>query len=66
MPIFAGVMTNLCCETSAREAFCRGFRVKFVADATSTGDETMQLATLRNLAFGFADVCLAEDLPGSP
>jgi nicotinamidase-related amidase len=64
--VIAGVMTNLCCETSAREAFCRGFRVKFVADATSTEDEAMQLATLRNLAFGFADVCLAEDLLGPP
>lgn len=27
--IVSGVMTNLCCETTAREAFVRGFRVFF-------------------------------------
>ncbi len=60
--VIAGVMTNLCCETTAREAFCRNYRVKFVADATSTALDGMQLATLTNLAYGFAEVCLAEDL----
>ena len=34
--VVCGVMTNLCCETTAREAFCRGYRVKFVADGTGT------------------------------
>ena len=59
-----GVMTNLCCETSAREAFCRGYRVKFVGDATGTAADSMQIATLINLAYGFAQVVLTEDLLG--
>jgi nicotinamidase-related amidase len=60
--VVCGVMTNLCCETTAREAFCRGYRVKFVADATGTAADTMQIASLINLSYGFAQVVLAEDI----
>lgn len=52
--IVTGVMTNLCCETSAREAFIRGFRVFFSTDATATSNEDLHLSTLKNLAYGFA------------
>ncbi|XP_061990435.1 nicotinamidase 2-like [Rosa rugosa] len=52
--IVTGVMTNLCCETTAREAFVRGFRVFFSTDATATSDEELHEATLKNLAYGFA------------
>jgi nicotinamidase-related amidase len=60
--VVCGVMTNLCCETSAREAFCRGYRVKFVADGTGTAADPMQIATLVNLSYGFAQVVLAEEI----
>lgn len=49
-----GVMTNLCCETTAREAFVKGFRVFFSTDATATLDLELHEATLKNLAYGFA------------
>jgi nicotinamidase-related amidase len=62
--VVCGVMTNLCCETSAREAFCRGYRVQFVADATGTATDSMQIATLINLAYGFAQVVLTENILG--
>ncbi|XAR69531.1 hypothetical protein NMG60_11001157 [Bertholletia excelsa] len=52
--IVAGVMTNLCCETTAREAFVRGFRVFFSTDATATSSKELHEATLKNLAYGFA------------
>lgn len=52
--IVSGVMTNLCCETTAREAFVRGFRVFFSADATATVNEELHEATLKNMAYGFA------------
>nr|CAD1836222.1 unnamed protein product [Ananas comosus var. bracteatus] len=48
------VMTNLCCETTAREAFVRGFRVFFSADATATANRELHEATLKNMAYGFA------------
>ncbi|TKY69086.1 Nicotinamidase 2 [Spatholobus suberectus] len=49
-----GVMTNVCCETTAREAFVRGFRVFFSADATAASNADLHEATLKNLAYGFA------------
>ncbi|KAI3782537.1 hypothetical protein L2E82_12587 [Cichorium intybus] len=52
--IVTGVMTNLCCETTAREAFVRGFRVFFSTDATATSSEELHQATLMNMAYGFA------------
>lgn len=54
--IVTGVMTNLCCETTAREAFVKGFRVFFSTDATATSDLELHEATLKNLAYGFAYV----------
>ncbi len=54
--IIAGVMTNCCCETTARDAFVRDYRVFFVADATATVNDELHLATLKNLAFGFAHI----------
>ncbi|CAN4087520.1 unnamed protein product [Withania somnifera] len=51
--IITGVMTNLCCETTAREAFVRGFRVFFSTDATATSSAELHDATLKNLAYGF-------------
>jgi nicotinamidase-related amidase len=32
----AGYMTQMCCDTTARQAFHRGFRVEFLSDATGT------------------------------
>ncbi|GAB2282123.1 Nicotinamidase 2 [Dionaea muscipula] len=52
--IVTGVMTNLCCETSARDAFTRGFRVFFSTDATATSSPDLHDATLKNMAYGFA------------
>jgi nicotinamidase-related amidase len=55
-----GVMTNLCCESTARDAFYRDFQVFFHADATGTDTEEMHLASLLNLAFGFSFVTTAD------
>jgi len=32
----AGYMTHMCCDTTAREAVHRGFKVEFLSDATGT------------------------------
>ncbi|CAM0903692.1 unnamed protein product [Alopecurus aequalis] len=60
--IVAGVMTNLCCETTARDAFVRGFRVFFSADATATASRDLHEATLMNMAYGFAYIVDCERL----
>ncbi len=54
--VVSGVMTNLCCESTARDAYFRDYRVFFPADGTGTISEEMHLASLLNLAFGFAYV----------
>jgi ureidoacrylate peracid hydrolase len=38
--IITGIETNICCDTTAREAMQREFRVLFVSDATATSDGT--------------------------
>jgi len=62
--IITGVMTNLCCESTARDAYFRDYRVFFLMDATGTVDEELHLSTLRNLAFGFAYVTDTEEILG--
>lgn len=34
--IICGYMTHMCCDTTARQAFHRGFKVDFLSDATGT------------------------------
>jgi len=60
--LVSGVMTNLCCETTARDAFVRDFRVFFLADGTATAGDDYHLATLKNLAYGFAYVLTCDEV----
>jgi len=52
--VITGVMTHLCCETTARSAFVNGFDVFFAIDGTAAHDEDNHFATLLNLSHGFA------------
>ena len=58
-------MTNLCCESTVRDAYYRDYRVFFPADATGSVSEEMHRASLLNLAFGFAFVTTAGEVIGS-
>lgn len=60
--VVTGVMTHLCCETTARAAFVRGFDVLFPVDGTATYDLDFHRSALRNLAHGFATLTLVHDL----
>jgi len=60
--VICGIMTNVCCESTARDAFMRDFRVFFPADANGSVTEELHLASLKNLAFGFAYVCRSEEI----
>ena len=62
--VISGVMTNLCCETTARDAFMRDYRVFFLIDGTATGKDEHHLATLKNLGFGFAYLMTCDELIG--
>ena len=63
--VITGVMSHLCCETTARSAFVRGFEVFFPVDGTATYNEDFHLATLINLSHGFAVPVLMEELQNS-
>ena len=58
--VITGVMTNMCCESTARDAYFRDYRVFLPADATGSINEEMQLASLMNLALGFAFVTTSD------
>ena len=60
--IISGVMTHLCCETTARSAFMRGFDVFFLIDGTATYNEDHHLATLLNLGHGFANLVFVNEI----
>lgn len=60
--IITGVMTHLCCETTARSAFVQGYNVFFPIDGTATYNEKFHFSTLTNLAHGFANIVLIENL----
>lgn len=60
--IVAGIETNVCCETTAREAMVRDFRVLFLSDGTTTGGlpgltvDEVQRASLATVGTFFAEV----------
>jgi len=66
--VIGGVMTHLCVETTAREAFCRDFHAVVLLDGTAAPDESLHLSALRTLAHGVARVITCSEaraaLPG--
>jgi isochorismate hydrolase len=60
--VISGVMTHLCCETTARSAFMRGFEIFFAVDGTATYNEAFHRAALTNLAHGFATLTLVSEV----
>lgn len=59
--VIGGVLTNLCCETTARDAFVNDFNVFFLGDGTAASDPELHLASCRNIAYGFGRVLGVED-----
>lgn len=62
--VISGVMTHLCCETTARSGFIRGYDVFFLVDGTAAYHRSYHLATLRNLGHGFATLVTTEEILG--
>ena len=66
--IVGGIATNLCCETTAREANARDFRVFFLRDGTATSDigdlsaDEIQRATCTTLGFAFVQLISVEEM----
>ena len=60
--VLCGVHAHLCCETTARSAFIRGYDVFVVVDGTATYNETLHRASLLNLTHGFATPVLSREI----
>jgi isochorismate hydrolase len=63
--VITGVMTHLCCETTARSGFVNGFRIWFPVDGTATYSQHFHLSTIRNLSHGFATPVLIRNVIGA-
>jgi ureidoacrylate peracid hydrolase len=68
--LISGIATNICCETTAREAAQRDFRVMFLRDGTATKDmlgvpaAELQRATCASLGMVFAEVLTIDEALG--
>jgi ureidoacrylate peracid hydrolase len=66
--IVTGIATNVCVDTTAREAVVRDFRVFFASDGTGTNvmggvaADDLARATLATMAFGFAKVVTVDEM----
>ncbi len=60
--LITGTLTNVCCESSARDAFTEGFRVVMVADANAARRDAEHNATLHTIYRSFGDVRSTSDI----
>lgn len=60
--VISGIMTNMCCESTARDAYYRDYKIFFLADGTGSINKEMHLASLLNLAFGFSYITTTDSI----
>ncbi|MGA8613069.1 MAG: isochorismatase family cysteine hydrolase [Xanthobacteraceae bacterium] len=60
--IMTGVATNVCVETTARQAFLRDYYVVFTSDCTATYSQAEHDATLHNIDSFFGAVVTADEV----
>ncbi len=60
--IICGLMTHLCCETTARSAFVRGFEVIMPVDGTASYNRMFHLSSIYNLSHGFAYITRIKEI----
>lgn len=59
--VVCGVMTDCCCDTTARSAFNRGYETWLVSDACGSANKTQHQAGLRGFSFAFGEVPSTEE-----
>ncbi len=60
--LVAGTITNVCCESTARDAMQHGYETIMVADANAARDRDAHLATLSTFIQFFGDVLMTEEV----
>lgn len=59
--LIAGTATNVCCESSARDAMMLDYRVIMISDANATWTDEEHTAALNNCILFFGDVMTADE-----
>ena len=62
--LVAGTATNVCCESTARDAMMLNFKTVMLADANATTTEEIHAQTLANFMLYFGDVMSVAELQG--
>ncbi|MGE5148320.1 MAG: cysteine hydrolase family protein [Candidatus Eiseniibacteriota bacterium] len=62
--VLAGVQTNICIESTLRDASSLGFHVVVAADCVASHTPDLHEATLKNAAFVFGDVLSRREIAG--
>lgn len=60
--LIAGCMTNMCCDSSARDAVMTDFRTVMVADCNAARSDAAHLSALESFLTGFGDVMRSDEL----
>ena len=60
--VIVGTLTNVCCESSARDAMMLNYRLLFVSDANATLSDAEHNATLATILRVFGDVATTEEV----
>jgi ureidoacrylate peracid hydrolase len=60
--VICGTRSNVCCESTSRDAMMLDFKVLFVSDGTSAMSDAEHQATLDTLAQSFADVMTTDEV----
>jgi nicotinamidase-related amidase len=59
--VVTGVTTNICVESTIRDAFFRDFKVTVIEDCVGAVDELMQQGPLHSVRYGFGDVMMSDE-----
>jgi ureidoacrylate peracid hydrolase len=59
--IIAGTLTNICCESSARDAMMLNYRLVFVSDANAAISDAEHNATLTSILRVFGDIATTNE-----
>ena len=60
--VITGLLTHLCCESTARGAFVRGFETFYCIDGMVTYKEIFHLSSMINMAHGCSSLVMTEDI----
>ncbi len=60
--LIGGVLTNLCCETTARSGFLNNFEVFFLFDGTATYKKEFHEGTILNISYGFGTIYFLKEI----